>query len=83
MKWLFQRPETYHVNYLHEGEPEAQLQRVALVNDRPLQHIVGVQQCVQEPLLVGPGEATFKARKMESTAKGLLGIFLTRPAVFV
>lgn len=27
---------TYHVDYLHEGEAEAELERVAFVNDGPL-----------------------------------------------
>lgn len=44
--------KTYHINDLHERQAEAQLQRIGLVHHWPLQHIVGVQQMVQQTLLV-------------------------------
>lgn len=44
--------DTYHVDDLHEREAEGELQRIALVDHRPLQHVVMVQQVVQQPLLM-------------------------------
>lgn len=37
---------------MHEREAEAQLEGIGLVAHRPLQHVVRVQQVVQQPLLV-------------------------------
>lgn len=37
---------------MHEREAEAQLEGIRLVAHRPLQHVVRVQQVVQQPLLV-------------------------------
>lgn len=44
--------DTYDVDYLHEREAEAQHKGFGLVAHRSLQHIVRVQQIVQQPLLV-------------------------------
>jgi len=46
--WL----DTYDVDYLHEREAEAQPEGFGLVAHRPLQHVVRLQQVVQQPLLV-------------------------------
>lgn len=44
--------DTYDVDYLHEREAEAQHEGLGLVAHRSLQHVVRVQQVVQQPLLV-------------------------------
>jgi len=46
--WL----DTYDIDYLHEREAEAQHEGFGLVAHRPLQHVVRLQQVVQQPLLV-------------------------------
>lgn len=43
---------THHVDDLHERQTEAQLQRIRLVHHRPFQHIVRVQQIVQQAFFV-------------------------------
>lgn len=51
---MYERASKYHVNDLHQREAEGELQRVALVDHGPLQHVVVVQQVVQQPLFVVP-----------------------------
>ena len=43
---------TYDVDYLHEREAKVQHEGFGLVAHRPFQHVVRVQQVVQQPLLV-------------------------------
>lgn len=47
-------PPTHHIDDLHQRQAEAQLQRIRFVHHRSLEHIVRVQQMVQQTLLVRP-----------------------------
>lgn len=51
---------TYHVNNLHQRQTEAQLQRIGLVDHGPFQHIVRIEQMMQQALLVRSGFANWK-----------------------
>lgn len=61
--------ETYHIDDLHQRQPEAQLQWIRFVDDRTLQHVVVIEQIVQETFLVVTG---IDDCERESRKKGAL-----------